>query len=59
MTGKEALRILNKITTIHNFLMKGNDRSAFFDIGRLTEELAQIVRIDQFSFNPTVKEEEL
>lgn len=55
MTGKEALRILNKLTEIHNYLIKGNNRSAFFDMGRLTEELAQIVRIDQVSFIPTVE----
>ncbi len=58
MTGKEALEILNKISKIHNFLIKGNDRSAFFDLGRITEELAMIVRVDQVSFNPTVEKEE-
>lgn len=59
MTGKEALRILNKITAIHNYLIDDEERAAFFDLGRLTEELAQIVRIDQVSFNPTGKEDEL
>lgn len=56
MTGDEALRILNQVTEIHNFLMKGNDRSAFFHMGVLTEELAMIVRIDEYSLksNPRI-----
>lgn len=49
MTGDEALRILNQVTQIHNFLIKGNDRSAFFHMGMLSEELAMIVRIDETS----------
>lgn len=58
MTGKEALRILNQVTEIHNFLMEDNERSAFFHMGVLTEELAMIVRIDEVSFNPTIQREE-
>ncbi len=52
MTGEEALRILNQVTEIHNFLMKDNDRSAFFHLGVLTEELATIIRIDECSLKP-------
>jgi hypothetical protein len=58
MTGKEALRILNQITAIHNFLINDHDRSAFFHLGVLTEELAMIIRIDECSLNPTVREDE-
>ena len=54
MTGKEALDILNQITEIHNCLIKDNDRSAFFFLGALTEQLAQIIRIDEVSFHPGV-----
>ncbi len=53
MTGKEALGILDQINEIYDFLTDDNDRSAFFYLGILTEQLAQIVRIDQVSFNPT------
>lgn len=49
MTGDEALRILNQVTEIHNFLINGNDRSAFFHLGVLTEELAMIVRVSECS----------
>ena len=52
MTGNEALRILNKVTEIHNYLMEDNDRSAFFHLGVLTEELAMIIRIDECSLKP-------
>jgi hypothetical protein len=55
MNGNEALRILNQVTEIHNFLIKGNDRSAFFQMGILTEELAMIVRIDECSLNPNAR----
>lgn len=52
VTANEALRILNQVTEIHNFLMKDNDRSAFFHLGVLTEELAMIIRIDECSLKP-------
>lgn len=52
MTGKEAVRILNQIVDIHNHLMEGNDRSAFFELGLLSEELAMIIRIDECSLKP-------
>lgn len=58
MTGKEALKILEDLISIRNFLLDEDDRSAFFNMGILTEELAQIVRIDEVSFNPTIKREE-
>ena len=58
MNGKEALRILNQLTEIHNFLIKGNDRSAFFYMGILTEQLAMIVRIDEVSFKPSIIDED-
>ena len=58
MTGKEALRLLEKIMAIHNYLIDDEDRSAFFELGALSEELAMIVRIDQSSFNPTVDKEQ-
>jgi hypothetical protein len=58
MTGQEALRLLKKIITIHNHLIKDRDREAFFDMGSLIEELTQIIRIDQVSFNPTVEKED-
>ena len=54
MTGDEALRILNKLTEIHNFLMRDCDRSAFFHMGVLTEELAMIVRISETSLRQEV-----
>jgi hypothetical protein len=59
MTGKEALDILTQVTNIQNLLIDEYDRSAFFQLGVLTERLAQMVRIDQDSFNPTVKDEEM
>ena len=58
MTWKEALRIFNRIIEIHNHLINHRDREAFFEMGSITAELAQIIRIDQVSFNPTVKENE-
>lgn len=58
MSGKEALEILNQVTEIHNYLILDSNRSAFYCIGVLTEKLAQIVRIDQVSFNPTVRKDE-
>lgn len=50
MTGEEGLRILNQVTEIHNCLIDDNDRSAFFHLGQLTEELAMIIRISETSF---------
>jgi hypothetical protein len=58
MTGKEALRLLEKIMTIHNHLIEDEDCSAFFELGALSEELAMIVRVDRSSFNSTVEKEE-
>ncbi len=58
MTGKEALEILNEIKEIHNHLINNCDRSAFFLMGALTEKLSTIIRIDQYSFNPTVGKDE-
>ena len=58
MTGKEALRILEKVMTIHDYLINDEDRSAFFKLGALSEEMAMIVRVDQSSFNPTVEKQE-
>lgn len=58
MTGKEALRMFYKIEEIYKHLINHRDREAFFHLGMIYEELAQIVRIDQVSFNPKVKEDE-
>lgn len=58
MKGKEALGILNQITEIANYLLEDDEKRAFYQIGILTEELAQIVRIDQVSFKPTVDKED-
>ena len=57
MTGEEALRIFQKMTIIYNHLILNQDRQAFFEMGTLTEELAQIIRTDQVSFNPTIEKE--
>lgn len=47
MTGKEALKILNRIKEIHNFLIIGENSSIFFILGILTEELSTIIREDK------------
>lgn len=54
MTGSEAFKIREQLDEIYDYLLDGNDRRAFYYLGRLTEELSQIVLIDQCSFNPTV-----
>ncbi len=60
MTGKEALKILDKVTRIRDYLLEhDSEREAFYHIGILCEELANIVRIDEVSFNPTVEKEEV
>ncbi len=41
---KEYLKILNELTEIHNFLIKENYKSAFFQLGVLTESIAQKIR---------------
>ena len=58
MSGKEALRILNMIRQIRDCLLEEDDRLAFYKIGILSEEMSQIIRIDQASFNPTINEDE-
>jgi hypothetical protein len=58
MTGKEALKLLNQITEIYDLLVNEDERMAFFNFGMLTEQLSQIVKIDQVSFNPTVSKDE-
>jgi hypothetical protein len=35
---------LNHLTLIHNLLIEGNDRAAFFHIGVMTEWLAEMIR---------------
>ncbi len=57
MTGKEALKILDQVRKIRDFLLDDEEREAFYSIGILCEELANIVRIDEVSFNPTVEKE--
>jgi len=53
MTGKEALEILNQVTEIHNLLMDDDERSAFFYLGVLSEQLAEIVKIEEDLSKPT------
>lgn len=57
MTGEEALRIFQKMTIIYNHLILNQDRQAFFEMGTLTEELAQIIRTDQVLLNKTIEKE--
>ncbi len=45
-TKKEYLNILNDVTEIHNFLIKGNYRSAFFKLGETKIELLQSTNSD-------------
>jgi hypothetical protein len=50
----DVLEVLNEITTIHNYLIQNNERSAFFFLGSLTENLANRLRND----NDTPKDKE-
>ena len=45
----DVLEVLNEVTTIHNCLMQGNERSAFYFLGSLTENLANRLRNDNDS----------
>ncbi len=40
----DVLEVLNDITEIHRFLVEGNDKTAFFLMGVLTENLANRLR---------------
>jgi hypothetical protein len=57
MTGDEALRILNQVTEICNYLLNDDEKRAFYQLGMLTEELAMKVRISECALNK--REEEL
>jgi len=59
MTGKEAKEISDDIMRFCTQIIEGEERSAFFRMGRLFERLEQIVAIDKCSFNPTVSKKEI
>lgn len=50
----DVLEVLNEVTAIHNYLIKGNEKSAFFFLGSFTENLANRLRND----NDTAKDKE-
>jgi len=58
MNGKDAERILCILTQIREYLLNDQDRQAFYKLGRISEELAMIIKVDQVSFNRTVHKDE-
>lgn len=45
----DVLAVLNSLVEIHNLLIEGNEKSAFFHLGGLTENLAARLRNDNDS----------
>jgi hypothetical protein len=58
MKGIEALRILNQVRQIRDYLLEDEDRLAFYRIGILSEEMAQIIRVDEVTFNPSLNKDD-